>query len=65
MNTNPSHRQHTMKQCEATTQSTNYSEPHQCLKNAKVKIGKRYFCSHHRRAKIPTGHQSGELKLSK
>ncbi|MFA5140243.1 MAG: hypothetical protein WC728_13510 [Elusimicrobiota bacterium] len=38
-----------MKQCEAKTLSSTYSETHRCLKSTGLKkIGKRYLCAHHR-----------------
>ena len=42
-----------MKQCEATSRASTYSEAHRCLKETgATKIGKRYLCSHHKNAKI-------------
>lgn len=39
-----------MKQCEATTLASSYSEAHQCLKTAGVKsAGKSRLCAHHQR----------------
>lgn len=42
-----------MRQCEAWTLASTYTLAHRCLKTSGLKkVGKRWLCAHHRKARL-------------